>query len=279
MRAFASAWSHVDAATDARRSLARCWTELCDRDPFSSTVFPLSEEKGRLDVLVDWPPDLARQADDAATLFAASIKAAFDDALLTAATATTSAIETPNTDDYRMPLCDNRFEFLKQLDNGMLVGLRPDQVQTVWSLQPFVLADRQDHPTMRRIGRALVHLAGLLAPQPDGRSRVAVWGHSSEPMFEAMCAGVSSWVLSSVPIMGLGLAQEVDHSQGLRSKPVAEVDDATAKSVLLEENEIDARVDRQCGVAPAEDDRPDEQGHLVDQPGGERLRCEVRAAD
>lgn len=79
-RAFASAWSHVDAATDARRSLARCWTELCDRDPFNSTVVPLSDDKGRLDVLVDWPPDLARQADDAAALFAASIKAAFDDA-------------------------------------------------------------------------------------------------------------------------------------------------------------------------------------------------------
>ncbi|MCA1704460.1 MAG: hypothetical protein LC808_14855, partial [Actinobacteria bacterium] len=189
MRAIASAWSHVDAATDARRSLARCWTELCDRDPFNSTVVPLSEDKGRLDVLVDWPPDLARQADDAAALFAASIKAAFDDALLAAATATTSAIEAPDPDDYRMPLGDDRDEFLGQLHKGKLAGLRPDQVQAVWLLQPFVLEDRHDHPTLRRIGRALVHLAGLLAPQPDTRSLVVVWAHSSEPRFESIEPG------------------------------------------------------------------------------------------
>src|SRR5206468_1450281 len=126
-----SAWSHVDAAADARRLLARCWAELCDRDPFSSTVVPLSEDRGRLDVLVDWPPDLARRADEAAARFAASIKAAFDDALLAAATATTSAIETPDPDDYRMPLCEARDEFLEELDKGSLVGLRPDQVRTV----------------------------------------------------------------------------------------------------------------------------------------------------
>ena len=173
MSAFISAWSHVDAATEARRSLARCWTELCDRHAFTSTVFPLSEDKGRLDVLVAWSPDLARQADDAAALFAASIKAAFDEALLAAAMATTGAIETPDPDDYRMPLCDDSDEFLGQLDKGKLVGLRPDQVRTVWSLQPFALANRHDHPNMR-IGRALVHLARLLGPQPHARSRVAV---------------------------------------------------------------------------------------------------------
>jgi hypothetical protein len=189
MRAFASARSHVDAATEARRSLARCWTELCDRDSFSSTVVPLSEDRGRLDVLVDWPPDLARQADDAAALFALSIKGAFDDALLAAATATTSAIEAPDPDDYRMPVCGDKDEFLGQLEKGKLVGLRPDQVQTVWSLQPFVLADRHDQTTMRQVGRALVHLAGLLAPRPDSRSRVAVWAHSSDPLFESIDPG------------------------------------------------------------------------------------------
>jgi len=210
MRAFAPAWSHVDAATEARRSLARCWKELCDRDPFDSNVVPLSESRGRLDVLVDWPPDLARQADDVAALFAASIKAVFDDALLAAATATTGAIETPDPDDYRMPLCVEREECLGRLDKGKLVGLRPDQVQTVWSLQPFVLANRRDHPTMRRIGRAMAHLAGLLAPQPHARSRVAVWAHSSEPRFESIDPGGE---VAGVPL-GDGLLE--------RRLPVAE---------------------------------------------------------
>lgn len=187
--AFASAWSRVEAAAEARSSLARCWKELCDRDAFNSTVAPLSDDKGRLEVLVDWPPDLARQADDAAALFAASIKAAFDDALLAAATVTTGAIKTPDPDDYRMPLCDDSDEFLGQLDMGRLAGLRPDQVQDVWSLQPFVLSKRDEHPTMRRLGRALVHLAGMLSPQPDARRPVAVWAHSAEPRFESMDPG------------------------------------------------------------------------------------------
>ena len=162
---------------------------MCDRDAFSAAVFPLGEDKGRLDVLVDWPPYLARQADDAAALFATSIKAAFDDALLAAAAATTGPIETPDPDDYRMPLCEDKEEFRGQLDEGKLVGLRPDQVQTVWSLQPFVLTNRHEHPTMRQIGRALAHLAGLLLPRPNAGNRVVVWAHSSEPRFESIDPG------------------------------------------------------------------------------------------
>ena len=62
-------------------------------------------------------------------------------------------------------------------------------------------------------------------------------------------------------------------------KAVAEVDDAAAESVLVDELEIGAGVGWQCGVAPTEDDWPDEQGELVDQPGDESLCCEVRATD
>jgi hypothetical protein len=49
------------------------------------------------------------------------------------------------------------------------------------------------------------------------------------------------------------------------------VDGAAAESVLVDELRIDARVVRQCGVAPTDD--------LVDQPGDESLCCEVRTTD
>lgn len=62
-------------------------------------------------------------------------------------------------------------------------------------------------------------------------------------------------------------------------KPVSQVADATVESMHLEEYKITAPVDRPCGFAPAEDDWPVEQGHLVDEPGDERLRCDVRATD
>ena len=55
--------------------------------------------------------------------------------------------------------------------------------------------------------------------------------------------------------------------------------DAVAESALVEERELGARVGRQRRVAPTEDDGPDEQLALVDQPGPERLRREVRTSD
>jgi hypothetical protein len=45
------------------------------------------------------------------------------------------------------------------------------------------------------------------------------------------------------------------------------------------ELEIGARVGPECGVAPAEDDRPDEQLQLVDESRRERLWREGRAID
>jgi len=52
--------------------------------------------------------------------------------------------------------------------------------------------------------------------------------------------------------------------------------DAVGESVLVEELEVGAHVGRQCGLAPTEDEWPDEQLELVDQTGHESLCCEVR---
>ena len=49
--------------------------------------------------------------------------------------------------------------------------------------------------------------------------------------------------------------------------------------MLVEELEVGASAGRQCRLTPTEDDWPDEQGQLVDQPGDESLCCEVRATD
>jgi hypothetical protein len=55
------------------------------------------------------------------------------------------------------------------------------------------------------------------------------------------------------------------------------VNDTVAESVLVEKLELGTRVGGQRGFPPPEDDRPDEQLELVDQPGHESLCCEVRA--
>src|SRR5437660_8261429 len=66
--------------------------------------------------------------------------------------------------------------------------------------------------------------------------------------------------------------------RGFLESAVAEVYDAVAESALVEELELGARVGRQRGLAPTEDDGPDEQLALVNQPGLDRLRREVRTA-
>ena len=55
------------------------------------------------------------------------------------------------------------------------------------------------------------------------------------------------------------------------------MNDAVAEPVLVDERQIGARIGRQCGGAPADDDWPGEQGQLVDEAGDESLRCQVRA--
>lgn len=69
--------------------------------------------------------------------------------------------------------------------------------------------------------------------------------------------------------------------QGCRSlsnKAVAEVYDAVSESALIEELEVGAHAGRQPWLAPADDNGPDEQLALVDQPGLESLRREVRTS-
>jgi hypothetical protein len=55
--------------------------------------------------------------------------------------------------------------------------------------------------------------------------------------------------------------------------------DAVSESALIEQLEVCAYAGRQPRLAPADDYGPDEHLALVDQPGLESLRCEVRTSD
>jgi hypothetical protein len=52
---------------------------------------------------------------------------------------------------------------------------------------------------------------------------------------------------------------------------IAEVNDAVSEPALFQEGERDADVVGQCALATTNDDRPEEQVQLVDQPRGDRL--------
>jgi hypothetical protein len=83
-------------------------------------------------------------------------------------------------------------------------------------------------------------------------------------------------VVSAPPVM-----QAPRIGQGCRSlseRAVAEVYDAVSESALGEELKVGAHAGRQPWLAPADDNGPDEQLALVDQPGLESLRREVRTS-
>jgi hypothetical protein len=61
-------------------------------------------------------------------------------------------------------------------------------------------------------------------------------------------------------------------------RAVAKVYDAVAESALVEERELGTRVGRKRRLAATENDRPDEQLALVNQPGLESLCREVRTS-
>lgn len=180
--AFHTARAELTNAAAARKELAACWASLCDTKPFSSETVPIDDRIGRLDVLVNWPPDLRERSNSAAAEFARSVKAALDSALLAVAEAVLGAIEPPEACDYVMPLCTDETKFLELLEAGRLAGLRPDQVREVWLLQPFKLASRDSHVDVD-LGVALRQLNELLTSEASGSNLTAVWAHSAEPLF------------------------------------------------------------------------------------------------
>jgi hypothetical protein len=58
-----------------------------------------------------------------------------------------------------------------------------------------------------------------------------------------------------------------------------EVNGAAAESVLVQQLELDPTIARQCALAAADEDRPEEEVDLVDQACRDCLAGQLRAAD
>lgn len=186
-RVFEDAWSHIDAAIEARRELARCWSEFCGGDGFSAQVVALSDSSGRLDVRAAWPPEIARRADAVAEEFASHVKNAFDESLLAAAAVVSGAIQTSDRAVHVLPLCHDEQAFDQLVADGALCGLRPDQVKVARQFQPFDDATEPD--ALGRLRREMLHLAEMLSRREPDSPRVAAWAHSAAPEFRVHAPG------------------------------------------------------------------------------------------
>lgn len=180
-----SSRAQIGAARAAVTVLLSCWDDLCESEGFGSTLATTSETEARLDVTVVWPTGLRARASAAAASFASCVKDAFDLAVLGAASAEVGAVPALSAGDYEMPLCSDERQFLDLRALGVLGGLRPDQINTVRSLQPFALVESAGGRDLHIVGDAMAHLSEMLAPREHGHSRVAIWAHSSTPAFRS----------------------------------------------------------------------------------------------
>ena len=117
---FRAALEKVEIAIAHRAILDQCWAELCDAGALDIRL-GVSDAVGRLDVVADWPDELATRADDASLAFSRAIGDAFDEALFTAADLVSASVQRPQRDDYRMPLLASRAE-LGVVSGPMCIG-------------------------------------------------------------------------------------------------------------------------------------------------------------
>ncbi|GAA1382273.1 hypothetical protein [Catellatospora chokoriensis] len=138
---------------------------------------------GRIVVQANWPPALLRQADEAAARFGASVRAAFDAAVLAAADCVSGVVAKPDPAVHRMPLCADAARFA--VAARALIGLRPDQLEVLKQFQPFYVLPEAAGPLTLHLGHVMAQLAAMTDPtRARTRRRVAVWAHSADPDVE-----------------------------------------------------------------------------------------------
>lgn len=109
-------------------------------------------------------------------------------------------------------------------------------------------------------GGAIARLTSVSAPRHDRATSVAVRGRSCTRPLKRALPGCGTAVRDT----RARTARMCASSYGERTKSprlpnaVAQINDAAADSVLLEEFKVGARVGRQCGIAPSQNDWPDE---------------------
>lgn len=183
---FDSAWSLLDAATNAAREMAGEWNDLVGSELFGSNVYIDDYGIGYLDVLIDeYEGYRLEPFEGAAGRFADALLGCAREALLAAEQCVSRPLRSLGGEHLpRFPLFGTASEFIGFLDSGALSGLRPDQIQLIEQFQPFYrwhVSDDVRQPVQAVLTR-LFNLAA--AREGNARPVIAFWAHSANPMVE-----------------------------------------------------------------------------------------------
>ncbi|MFC7619380.1 hypothetical protein [Microlunatus sp. GCM10028923] len=173
--AFAAARDHLSRAHDHQARLNYLWNSMLEPGPFSAWIEVPTPPTRELWCSFDPDPQLQTEADQVMADFFRSIKLAMDACVLAAATVVCQPIGRVTPDTHRMPLIRDQREFDTLTEHGQLLGLRPDQINTIRPIQPF--SSQPDDP----IVRDMQHLAQALEVASAGGQLFTAWVSEARP--------------------------------------------------------------------------------------------------
>lgn len=187
LAAYAQARRHLRRAAEAREQLLFTWGGLVQDEAFS--LRPATRTDGTVEVgaLAHLPLDTAEQLELAASETLRAVKAAMDAAVYATAQVVCSSLAPIEPDLHQMPLAASKAAFVALLDDGRLLGLRPDQVRVLEELQPFTAGSE----SALFIGKHMTHLADALGHVERGEPLVCVWASSLNPPEVWLPSGVT----------------------------------------------------------------------------------------
>lgn len=147
---------------------------------FGTWIGADDDGSGSIAVTIDWPPD-AQNLQEAAHEFVDALRSALDDAVSIAEAAVSGALATP-AEPTRFPLCSNLDEFIDHYERGAMAGLRPDHIQLLQEVQPFVEAP--DSNSAVNLVRRAMRLLSNLSQLDRNSDAVTVWAHSASPVVQ-----------------------------------------------------------------------------------------------
>lgn len=184
---YAQARGYLRWAAESRHQLLSTWGGLVQDEAFS--LRPATRADGTVEVgaLAHLPLDAAEQLELQASETLRAVKAAMDAAVHATAQVVCSSLAPIDSDLHQMPLAASQAEFAALLDDGRLLGLRPDQVRVLEELQPYITGS--DGALF--VGKHMTHLAEALRRVERGEPLVCVWASSINPPEVWLPSGVT----------------------------------------------------------------------------------------
>ena len=156
--------------------MVKAWNELGD-NIFTAWLNTREDGSGELWAENPSAPEMVSVLDQHAAVFLRAVKESMDAAVLATAQVVCTPLWPVDPDLHQMPLMMTSEDFDALIPNGYLLGLRPDQVRTLRTVQPFT----SDGSGEVFVGAHMRHLAAALDALKQNRPLACSWATCAGP--------------------------------------------------------------------------------------------------